>query len=255
MAHRPADENMIDSHIATGRIKRRKMGLPREDVSYEVKFLDIDSIDDVIKLQEIMAKALPDKEIFRETTPEEFRDILAVPRSVLGVLTKHGLIAYNVVSFPGKEGDNFGVDIGLAQGELEKVAHLKAVVVHPDYRGNQLQRRLGKAHIEVIRELGYRHVCSTVSPKNAVSIRNHFANGFVIKGLKVKYGDRLRYIMHKNIFRCFVPGPDVVEVDGTEVDRQKMLIDRGFAGFEIQIQNKGWRVIYGMPVMPVSKFL
>lgn len=229
------------------------MGLPREDVSYEIKFLDIDNIDDVIKLQEIMAQALSDKEIFRQTTPEEFRDILAVQRSVIGVLTKHDLIAYNVVSFPGKEGDNFGADIGLSQEELGKVAHLKAVVVHPDYRGNQLQRRLGKAHVEVIRDLGYCHVCSTVSPKNAVSIQNHFANGFVIKGLKVKYGDRLRYIMHKNIFHTFVPGPDIVEVDGTDVDGQKTLIDRGFAGFGIQTQNGGWRVMYGMPVKPVSK--
>lgn len=231
------------------------MGLPREDISYEVKFLDINSIDYVIKLQEIMVQALPDKEIFRLTTLEEFRDILAVQRSVIGVLTKHGLIAYNVISFPGKEGDNFGVDIGLPQEELGKVAHLKAVVVHPDYRGNQLQRRLGKAHTEVIRDLGYRHVCSTVSPKNAVSIQNHFANGFVIKGLKVKYGDRLRYIMYKNIFHTFVPGPDVAEVDGTDIDGQKTLIDRGFAGFKIQTQNKGWRVMYGMPVIPVSELV
>lgn len=231
------------------------MGLPREDVSYVMKFLDIDSIDDAIELQEIMVQALPDKEIFRKTTPEEFRDILTVPRSVIGVLTKHGLIAYNVVSFPGKEGDNFGLDIGLAQEELGKVAHLKAVVVHPDYRGNQLQRRLGKAHIEVIRDLGYWHVCSTVSPKNAVSIQNHFANGFVIEALKVKYGDRLRCIMHKNIFCSFVPGPDVVEVDRTDVDCQKMLIDRGFAGFKIQIKNEGWQVLYSMSVMPASKFL
>lgn len=246
---------MINSPIATGRIKRRKMGEPQEEMAYQIKFLDINSIDDVIKLQEIMVQALPDKEIFRLTTPEEFRDILVEQRSVIGVLTKHGLIAYNVVSFPGKEGDNFGIDIGLAQGELGKVAHLKAVVVHPDYRGNQLQRRLGKAHTEVIRDLGYRHVCSTVSPKNAVSIQNHFANGFVIKGLKVKYGDRLRYIMYKNIFRSFVPAPEVIGIDSTDTDGQKTLIDRGFAGFEIQTQNKGWRVMYGMPVIPVSKLL
>ncbi len=224
------------------------MGKPREDVGYEMKFLDISSIDEVVELQEIMAQALPDKEIFRLTTPEEFRDLLALQRSVIGVLTEDGLIAYNVVSFPGKEGDNFGADIGLAPEELEKVAHLKAVVVHPDYRGNQLQRRLAKAHQEVLRELGYCHVCSTVSPKNAISIQNHFANGFVIKGLKVKYGDRLRYIMYKNIFRTFVPGPEVVGIDSTDTDGQKMLIDRGFAGFKIQIQNGGWRVMYGMPV-------
>jgi ribosomal protein S18 acetylase RimI-like enzyme len=240
--------NMTDSLIATGRIEKRKIGKPHEDVACQMKFLDINSIDDVIKLQDIMAQALPDKEIFRLTNPEAFRDLLALQRSVIGVLTKYGLIAYNVVSFPGKDGDNFGADIGIALAELEKVAHLKAVVVHPDYRGNQLQRRLAEIHLNVLRDLGYCYVCSTVSPKNAISIQNHFSNGFVIKGLKVKYGDRLRYIMYKNIFRTFVPGPDVVGVDSTDTDGQKLLIDRGFAGFEIQMKNDGWQVMYGMPV-------
>jgi ribosomal protein S18 acetylase RimI-like enzyme len=238
---------MMDSLIATGRIER-KIGKPHEVVGYQMKFLDINSIDDVIKLQEIMAKALPDKEIFRLTTPEEFRDLLALQRSVIGVHTEDGLIGYNVVGFPGKDDDNFGADIGLAPGELEKVAHLKAVVVHPAYRGNQLQRRLAEIHQEVLRDLGYCHVCSTVSPKNVISIQNHFASGFVIKGLKVKYGDRLRYIMYKNIFRTFVPGPDVIGIDGTDTDGQKMLIDRGFAGFKIQMKNDDWRVMYGIPV-------
>jgi ribosomal protein S18 acetylase RimI-like enzyme len=240
--------NMTDSLIATGRIEKRKIGLPHEDVAYQMKFLDINSIDDVIKLQEIMAQALPNKEIFRLTNPEEFRDLLALQRSVIGVIIDDGLIAYNVVSFPGKDGDNFGADIGIALAELGKVAHLKAVVVHPDYRGNQLQRRLAEIHQEVIRDLGYCHVCSTVSPKNAISIQNHFASGFVIKGLLVKYGDRLRYIMYKNTLRTFVPGPDVVGVDSTDTDGQKMLIDRGFAGFRIQMKNDGWQVMYGMPV-------
>lgn len=242
---------MRDSPIETGCIERRKIGKPHEDVAYQMKFLGLNSIDDVIKLQETMAQALPDKEIFRLTTQEEFRDLLALQRSIIGVLTEDGLIAYNVVNFPGKDGDNFGADIGLAPAELEKVAHLKAVVVHPDYRGNQLQRRLGKAHTEVLRDIGYCHVCSTVSPKNAISIQNHFANGFVVKGLKVKYGDRLRYIMYENIFNAFVPGPEVVVVDSTDIDSQKMLINRGFAGFKIQVQNDGndcWRIMYSKPI-------
>jgi GNAT superfamily N-acetyltransferase len=239
---------MTDSLIATGRIEKRKMGKPHEEVGYQMKFLDVDSIDDLIKLQEIMVQALPDKEIFRPTTTEEFRDLLALQRSVIGVLTEDGLIAYNIVCFPGKNGDNFGADIGLAPEELEKVAHLKAVVVHPAYRGNQLQRRLAENHQEVLRDLGYCHVCSTVSPRNAISLQNHFANGFVIKGLKVKYGDRLRYIMYKNIFRAFVHGPEVTEIESADTEGQKMLIDRGFAGFKIQIKNDGWWVMYSMPV-------
>jgi hypothetical protein len=54
--------------------------------------------------------------------------------------------------------------------------------------------------------------------------------------------------MYKNIFRTFVPGPKVVAINSTDTDGQKMLIDRGFAGFKIQMKNEGWWVMYSMPV-------
>jgi ribosomal protein S18 acetylase RimI-like enzyme len=234
--------------LESGNIKRKNLGSYREEIGYEMRFLNKGYLEDITKLQEIMAQNLQDKEIFRLTAPEEFRELLAQKRTVIGVLTEDGLIAYNMVCFPKEDGDNFGVDINLPQSELKKVAHLKAVVVHPAYRGNELQKRLANIHLKVLQELGYEHVCSTVSPKNTISIQNHLASGFVVKGLKIKYGDRLRYIMYKNIFRTFVPGPKVVAINSIDTDGQKMLIDQGFVGFKIQIQNDGWRVMYGMPV-------
>ena len=234
------------SLIETGTLKRKKTGFPLEDVGYEMMFLDEGHLEDAIILQEVMAQNLPDKEIFRLTTPGEFSDLLSLQRRVIGVFTEDGLIAYNVICFPGGDCENFGADINLPRSELEKVAHLKAVVVHPAYRGNRLQKRLAKLHLEVLRELGSCHVCSTVSPKNDISIQNHFDNGFVIRGLKVKYTDRLRYIMYKNIFHDFVPGPEAVRIMSTDIDGQKRLIDRGFAGFGIQIQDDRSQVMYGM---------
>jgi len=192
-----------------------------------------------------MVQNLPDKEIFRLTAPEEFGELLAQKKTVIGVLTEDGLIAYNMVCFPDENDDNFGVDINLPQRELKKVAHLKAVVVHPAYRGNELQKRMANIHLKILPELGYQHVCSTVSPKNAISIQNHFANGFVIKGLTVKYGDRLRYIMYKNILHPFVPGSEVIGIMSTDIDGQKRLIDQGFSGFKMKRQGDVWKMLYG----------
>lgn len=234
--------------LESGNIKRRNLGASREEIGYEMRFLSKGHLEEITRLQEIMVQNLPDKEIFRLTAPEEFRELLEQKRTVIGVLTEDGLIAYNMVCFPKEDGENFGEDINLPQSELKKVAHLKAVVVHPAYRGNQLQKRLANIHLKVLQELGCEHVCSTVSPKNTISIQNHLASGFVVKGLKIKYGDRLRYIMYKNIFRTFVPGQKVVAINSTDTDGQKMLIDRGFAGFKIQIQNDGWLVMYSQPV-------
>jgi GNAT superfamily N-acetyltransferase len=234
----------MSNRIEVGNITIRKAaGLP-EVVVYEMKFLDGDNLDDMTRLQGIMADCLMDKEIFRLTTTEEFRELLSQRKAVIGVLAEGRLIAYNIVSFPGRDGDNFGADINLPQEELVNVAHLKAVVVHPDYRGNQLQKRMFRVHLEFFRELGYKHICSTVSPKNAISVDNHFANGFVIRGLKVKYGDRLRYIMHKNIVCPFVSGPESIGIISTDIEGQKELIDKGFSGFKMHKQNDCWVIIY-----------
>jgi hypothetical protein len=54
--------------------------------------------------------------------------------------------------------------------------------------------------------------------------------------------------MYKNIFHTFVPRPEVIGVRSKDIDGQKILIDRGFSGFEIQRLDDGWEIIYGMPV-------
>ena len=128
------------SLIETGTLKRKKTGFPLEDVGYEMMFLDEGHLEDAIILQEVVAQNLPDKEIFRLTTPGEFSDLLTLQRRVIGVFTEDGLIAYNVICFPGGDCENFGADINLPRSELEKVAHLKAVVVHPAYRGNGFRK-------------------------------------------------------------------------------------------------------------------
>ncbi len=205
-----------------------------EEVRYSMKFLDSSHLEEAKELQDIIARNLPDKEIFRLTTIQELKELLEQQKSVIGVHADDCLIAYNIISIPGEDEDNFGADIGISSEELAKVAHLKAVVVHPNFRGHGLQRKLARIHLEVLRDAGYEHVCSTVSPKNCISIENHLANGFVIKGLKVKYGGWLRYIMYKNIYKPFRPGLEVIAVEFTDIERQKNLLKRGYVGCKLE---------------------
>lgn len=230
-----------------GTIRRRADGIPTE-VSFEMEFLDDSHIDEVLELQEIVAKRLDDKEIFRLTIIEEFRDLLCQDSSAIGVFTDEGLIAYNIISIPSEFAENFGADICLPKEELKSVVHIKAVVVHPAYRGNGLQRRLAQVHLDVVRGRGYEHVCSTVSPKNLISIENHFANGFVIKAIKMKYGGMLRYIMHKNLVRPFFPGENAVSIKVDDIDGQRRLIDVGLSGFKAQYHVDDFRIEYARDI-------
>jgi hypothetical protein len=125
---------------------------------------------------------------------------------------------------------NLGVDLKFSAPELGKVIHLQASAVHPAYRGNALQRRMIDAHMSVIKNLGFEHVCCTVSPKNPISLRNVLAAGFHIKALKPKFEGWWRFIMHNNTLRPETFGGEVIKINGSDIQGQLDLLERGFAG-------------------------
>ena len=48
----------MSSVIEAGRIKRNKGSILQEDVSYEMRFMDEDDLDDMMALQEIIVRTL-----------------------------------------------------------------------------------------------------------------------------------------------------------------------------------------------------
>lgn len=235
--------------IEAGRLKGNKGSYLKEDVSYEMEFLDEGRLHELIELQDIIIKALPDPELFWTHPVDYFREVFKVERSVIGVSTEDGLIAYSLVYLPGgcdlQDGCfNLGRDIGLSEEDLRKVAHLQATVVHPAYRGNSLQRRMSEQHLKVLKEMGYEHILCTISPKNPMSLRNFLLCGFVIKGLKRKFNGWWRYIMYKNILSQASFGSDEVKINSSDTAGQIDLIGRGYAGCKMELHHNGFSVIY-----------
>lgn len=221
------------------------------DYPYEMKYLCKDSLRDLARLQSLIAENLPEPEIFRLHDESDLKDIFQGEHSVIGVTTAKGLAAYSIIRIPGLADDNLGTDLNLTEKEKMKVAHLQATVVHPHFRGNGLQRKMARAHLEQIAEMGYEHVCCTVSPKNPVSLSNILSCGFVIRGLIPKFGGWWRYIMYKG-----TPGPSPtstgsgnlkgveVRVRCSDIDGQIDLLERGFVGVRSAIGSKNPEVIY-----------
>jgi hypothetical protein len=220
-------------------------------ITLEIKFLQADSLPDLLGLQSVIAANLPCPEIFMLHDEKYLLEILRLERSVIGVTTDDRLIAYSIIRIPGLSHDNLGRDINLPKEELIKVAHLQAAAVHPDYRGNALQRKLTIAHLAVIEAMGYEHVCCTVSPKNPVSLANYLSCGLVIAGLRPKMQGWWRYILHKNILL-----PSLISREESEVRRDEIrmqisdiegqldLLNRGFKGLKIAFNPKGAEVSY-----------
>jgi ribosomal protein S18 acetylase RimI-like enzyme len=231
--------------IEDGWITKNRGSRLSEDVHYQMEFIDESSLMDMMELQEIIVQNLSDKEIFRTHSMSYFREHFQVENSVIGVFTRDGLVAYNVLYFPGLDSDNFGIDINLPKEELDKVVHLETVAVHPAYRGNLLQRKMEAVHLNIIRDMGYEHVCCTVSPKNHPSLQNIFSNGFVIEALKIKFGGRLRYIMHRNLSHPSAIGPEEFRIESSNIDGQIDLLKRGLLGFRMLKLSAGFMISYG----------
>ncbi len=235
----------MSSIIENGWVTKNKYTQLSEDILYQMRFIDESSLMDMMELQEVIVQNLRDKEIFRVHSPNYFEEHFKVENSVIGVFTEDGLVAYNVLFFPGLDSDNFGIDINLPREELNNVVHLETVAVHPAYRGNSLQRKMEAVHLNLIKEMGYEHVCCMVSPKNHPSLRNIFSNGLTIKALKMKFGGRLRYIMHKNLSYPSSIGPEEIHIESSDIEGQVDLLKKGFLGFGILKRHDGSMISYG----------
>jgi ribosomal protein S18 acetylase RimI-like enzyme len=242
----------MPSRINVGPIKKDK-NLPfQREVRYEIRFMDETHLIDIIDLQEIIVHFLADKEIFRTQSIDYFKEHLQMPSAALGAFTDDGLIAYSVLYFPGEGEDNFGADINLSKDELDRVVHLATVAVHPAYRGNSLQSKMQGLHLEVAQKMGYEHACCMVSPKNHTSLRNIFSIGLIIKALKIKFGWRLRYIMHRSLSNPCIIGPEEIRIKSSDTEGQIALLNRGLLGFRAVDLPNGLEVSYGRACTPLA---
>ncbi|HWQ19187.1 MAG TPA: hypothetical protein VN455_05360 [Methanotrichaceae archaeon] len=238
----------MEEVIISGTLRRRSVYSRQspEDVGYELRFIDESRLPEVMDLQEVISRHLQDEEIFRLDTAEYFRSHFQARYPAIAAFTDDGLIAYHIISFPSENGDNFGLDIGISGEDLSRVAHLETVAVHPDYRGNSLQRTMAGCHLHKLAEMGYEHICCTISPMNSASLQNGFSIGLTIKGLKTKYGWMTRYIMHMNLLHPEDYGGEEIWIDSSDIAGQKELLSRGLCGFKAKRQGLSVKVAYGV---------
>lgn len=234
----------MSSLIKAGTVKRNKNQPSQQDMSYEMRFLEENHLKDIMDLQNMIIHSLGDNEIYRTHSPQYFQDHFQIENSTIGTFTEEGLVAYSVLYFPGEKEDNFGVDINLPGDELDRVVHLATVAVHPAYRGNSLQSTMQGIHLEVAQRMGYEHACCMVSPKNRPSLQNIFSHGLIIRALKIKFGWRLRYIMHKNLSHPFVISPEEIQMKSSDIEGQVGLLKQGLAGFRLVNLPDGFEVSY-----------
>jgi len=191
--------------LENGKLLRR-IGNEKIYEDYYMKLVLSDELDLVMELQEHVYKNLPNKNVLFCDEYDDIYNDLKGDSKILGVYNSMDkLIAYRYISVPGITEKNLGVDIGLTGDELKHVAHLETTVVHPEYRGNNLQSLTLVNLVPQILELGYNHLICTISPQNPYSLYNIMKNGLSIKALKRKYITKenenglWRFILHTDL--------------------------------------------------------
>ena len=151
----------------------------------------------VYALQNEVHAAMPHPEWFVTDTLENITDYIANSLCI-GVWQGSRLGAYLTLHYCGQQPGNYASFLGVPPEEWPHWANADSAVVHPDWRGNGLQRKMLEAALPLLPE-GITHLGATVCPENPYSLNNALASGFTIRARREMYGGYDRYLLAKEL--------------------------------------------------------
>ncbi|MDD3270237.1 MAG: hypothetical protein PHX14_13045 [Syntrophomonadaceae bacterium] len=214
----------------------------------EIKRLSGLDLPRIMELQNMVLKVLGDHSLYYALAQAEVEAMLGEQGLSLGIYAEEQhLIAYAAVRFPGSEPDNLGIDSKLNHEELTRVAHIEAGLVHPDFRGQNLQKLIYEEAILQTRMLGrFRHLYSTVACHNYPALINSLKLGLVITALETKYGGYLRYVLYQDWAQPLsIDRSQVFKVACGDRERQEALLAEGWLGFAWEKNENQMLLHYG----------
>lgn len=220
-----------------------------EGIPFELKFLQVAQLKEVEQFQEEIIAYQRQKDQFVPLTNAEFRQVLGEQGISVGAFLEQRLVGFHGVFFPHVSAENLGLDIGLKELELNRVAHMESVSVHPDFRGNGLHLQMANRLIDYIQNhTSYRYLLETVSPENTGSIKNVLKSGLVIVHLKRKYGGLLRYIFYRNLNEVVSIKEDTsVDIDIRDKEKQACFLEKGYIGYRMERKGGSFFISFAKP--------
>ena len=215
------------------------------DCPFGVTVLDKTDLPQILALQEIVYEELPNKDILQPLSKEEFSFILENHGMIIGAYVAEQLIAFRAVSVPEIDEEHLGYAIGLVDdSDLKRVLYQEISIVHPDYRGYGLQKKLANVIMQQINLKDFDYLAATVMPYNIASLKDKFSQGFYIVGLKNAYGGKLRYIFALDLRNQSQFDDEKVTTSMGDVNAQQMLLKEGYVGVSMKLIADYWVVEY-----------
>ncbi|MED3122759.1 MULTISPECIES: N-acetyltransferase [Bacillus] len=211
--------------------------LKQNNEPFHVTLLPLENIEQILSLQNVVVEALEDKSRLQPLSLEEFQYILEGNGMMIGAFIENKLIAFRALLVPPIDEEHLGLDIGIPESELHRVIYQEISNVHPNSRGNGMQKILATVIMDELQkeDSKYDYVCCTVAPFNIPSLKDKFAQGMEIAALKEKYGGSLRYVFVKELRGGKERNwTDVKSVPMSDAVGQQALLSEGYRGYEME---------------------
>jgi GNAT superfamily N-acetyltransferase len=207
------------------------------------KPLTLAQMEEIEALQQKVIDSLEDKSILQPLSRAEFENILGENGVMLGAFDGEQVIASRALLKPDpSEEEHLGVDAGAV--DLSRVLYQEVSFVHPAYRGQGLQRKLGERIMELVDLADYDVVCATVKPFNIASLKDKFGQELHVVALKYKYGGKLRYVFAKYLHDAVKLTNEQVVIDMGNIEEQQEVLAQGYVGTKLIQTEDSWAVIY-----------
>ncbi len=225
-----------------------KGSLKQNNESFHVTLLSLENIDQILLLQDVVVEALEDKSRLQPLSLEEFQYILEGNGMMIGAFIENELIAFRALLVPPIDDEHLGLDIGLPERELHRVIYQEISNVHPNCRGNGMQKILATVIMNELQkeDSKYDYVCCTVAPFNVPSLKDKFAQGMKIAALKEKYGGSMRYVFVKELLEDKVRNwTEIENVLMSDARGQQALLSEGYRGYKMEKIDEDFVVKFG----------
>lgn len=147
----------------------------------------------VFDLQNEVHALMPHPEWFVASTLDDIEQDFCI-----GAWQGEHLGAYFTMKFYGKDAHNYAAFMEIPEIEWSHWANADSVIVHPDWRGNGLQRALLTAALRYLPS-HIKGIGATIDPENEYSLKNALALGFTVVCRKEMYGGYDRYLLAKKL--------------------------------------------------------
>ncbi|WP_242226405.1 GNAT family N-acetyltransferase [Bacillus cereus group sp. BfR-BA-01358] len=222
--------------------------LKQNNELFHVTLLSLEHIEQILLLQNVVVEALKDKSRLQPLSQEEFQYILEGNGMMIGAFIENELIAFRALLVPPIDDEHLGLDIGLPERELHRVIYQEISNVHPNWRGNGMQKILATVIMDELQkeDSKYDYVCCTVAPFNIPSLKDKFAQGMEIAALKEKYGGSMRYVFVKELREDNERDwTDIKSVPMNNAGGQQALLSEGYRGYKMEKVDEDFVVKFG----------